>query len=156
MKGVTEWTSEFLTCSWRFLHDPRSIGVCKLLTMSGGWGADMAIDKPTLRKLRDVVGGSDADLMELIQSFLEEAPELLRSLTSARQSADLALVRRSAHSLKSNCRDFGALGASALLSEVETLTANGIMPQDAALTAAYIEVESALRELQAVLAEGTA
>jgi HPt (histidine-containing phosphotransfer) domain-containing protein len=58
--------------------------------------------------LLDIVGGDRADLVELIASFLEEAPQILDSMVAAGNAGDAVTVCRAAHTLKSNARDFGA------------------------------------------------
>ena len=70
------------------------------------------LDRKSIRSLQDIIGGDRADLVDLIASFLEEAPQILGAMASAGQEGDAATVRRSAHTLKSNARDFGAIELS--------------------------------------------
>lgn len=66
------------------------------------------LDQDAIRNLLDVIGGDRADLVDLIASFLDEAPQILDSMVAAAKAGDVATLRRAAHTLKSNARDFGA------------------------------------------------
>ncbi len=79
---------------------------------------EAVIDPAALEKLRDVIGGDPEDLAELIDEFHAVTPEVLAAMKSAADANDLEALRISAHSLKSNGRDFGAV---ALASSCETL-----------------------------------
>jgi HPt (histidine-containing phosphotransfer) domain-containing protein len=91
----------------------------------------MSIDKDALERLRDIVGGDEADLKELIESFLDEAPGLLDALMASRESPDMNAMRRAAHSLKSNAKDMGALAMSELCARIEHSSAAGTVPDPA-------------------------
>jgi HPt (histidine-containing phosphotransfer) domain-containing protein len=66
------------------------------------------LDRNALRTLQEVIGGDRADLVDLITSFLDEAPQILESMSAAAEAGDAVTARRTAHTLKSNARDFGA------------------------------------------------
>ena len=69
------------------------------------------IDAATWAELEQTAG---ADFMgELVQTFLDEAPDLLQALRDAHTAGDADAFRRNAHSLKSNGLTFGALGFAA-------------------------------------------
>jgi len=95
-----------------------------------------------------VVGGEFDYLVELIDSFLEEAPQLLAELNQAVEGGDAAGVRRVAHSLKSNGADFGATAFSNLCKELEMIGKSGEVDSAADLSgqvvAEYERVELAL------------
>jgi len=75
------------------------------------------IDPPTFQALKEMSG---ADFMpELIDTFLEDAPRMLDDLRRALAAGDVETFRRTAHSLKSNCRTFGALDLAELARELE-------------------------------------
>jgi HPt (histidine-containing phosphotransfer) domain-containing protein len=76
------------------------------------------IDKAALQRLLDVIGGDPEDLAELIDEFEATTPKILQDMTAAAATGDIAALRVSAHSLKSNARDFGA---TALATACETL-----------------------------------
>jgi signal transduction histidine kinase/CheY-like chemotaxis protein len=77
------------------------------------------LDPAALRALLDTVGGEFAFLVELIDSFRDEAPRLLAELQRAVEHGDTATVERMAHSLKSNATDFGATTMARLCRELE-------------------------------------
>jgi histidine phosphotransfer protein HptB len=79
----------------------------------------MSIDDAALRNLLATVGNNPKDFVELIESFLEEAPELLDALHEASLASDHKKMLRSVHSLKSNARDFGAIDLSRMCEDFE-------------------------------------
>ena len=106
------------------------------------------LDPTALENLLAVVGGEFGYLAELIDSFLEEAPQLLGELEQFVEDGDAAGVRRVAHSLKSNGADFGAATFSELCKELEMVAKSGDLEGAADLSAQivaeYRKVESAL------------
>ncbi len=114
-----------------------------------------ALDPQALDNLLAMLGGEFAYLVELIDAFLEEAPQLLDELDRSVQGRDAAGVRRVAHSLKSNGADFGATAFSTLCKELEMVGKSGVLNGVASLVtqvdAEYGRVEVAL---EAVRREG--
>ena len=106
----------------------------------------MAIDRGALDKLRELVGGEEADLVELVGSFLEEGPSIMQDMWSSGRASDLAAVRRAAHSLKSNARDMGAAELSQICGRVEARSASG-EPAD------MTEIDNAQRAFDAAVME---
>lgn len=106
----------------------------------------MAIDRGALDKLRELVGGEEADLVELVESFLEEGPSIMQDMWSSARASDLAASRRAAHSLKSNARDMGAAELSQLCARVEARCASGEQ-------ADLVEIDSAQRAFDAAITE---
>jgi HPt (histidine-containing phosphotransfer) domain-containing protein len=78
-------------------------------------------------------------VVELIDTFLLEAPAMLEELRAARSAADADRFRRAAHSLKSNANTFGATTLGALARDIELA---GMKP-DAAADAARIDAVEA-------------
>jgi len=107
------------------------------------------IDAGTFAELQDTAGAEF--VAELVGTFLEEAPAMLADLRSARSAGDAERFRREAHSLKSNCNTFGALGLGAMARELELRGLATDPALDAAaldaLDAAYAQVAATLREL---------
>jgi signal transduction histidine kinase/DNA-binding response OmpR family regulator/HPt (histidine-containing phosphotransfer) domain-containing protein len=106
------------------------------------------LDPTALDNLLSVLGGEFAYLEELIDSFLEDAPQLLAELDQHIGGGDSAGVRRVAHSLKSNGADFGATTFSDLCKELEMIgksgEIDGAASMAAEITAEYGRVEAAL------------
>jgi CheY-like chemotaxis protein len=106
------------------------------------------LDTAALENLLSVLGGEFEYLAELIDSFLEDAPQLLAELHQFVQAGDSAGVRRVAHSLKSNGADFGATTFSNLCKELEMMGKSGALDGAADLAAQigaeYEKVEAAL------------
>ena len=89
---------------------------------------------------------------ELVDTFLVEAPVMLRDLRSALAAGNADAFRRAAHSLKSNCNTFGALTLAAKAKELElTGLAAAVAAKGATLDAVeqeYARVAAALTELK--------
>lgn len=77
------------------------------------------LDRELLRDLQEIIGGSRTDLRKLIVEFLEDAQIQLEEIRKAAEASDPVAVRRIAHSLKSNCRDLGAVAFAQLCAELE-------------------------------------
>ncbi len=89
--------------------------------------AAAVLDPAALRNLLSMLGGEFSYLEELIDSFLEDAPQLLAELDRFVTSRDPDGVRRVAHSLKSNGADFGATTFSDLCKELEMIGKSGAL-----------------------------
>ncbi|WP_341214073.1 Hpt domain-containing protein [uncultured Limimaricola sp.] len=70
---------------------------------------DDVIDPSALERLLAAIGGDPEDLEELLGDFQHEGPRTLSQMQSAARAGDRDALRISAHSLKSNARDFGAV-----------------------------------------------
>ena len=107
------------------------------------------IDANTFEELQNAAGSEF--VAELVDTFLEEAPQLLSELRLALAAAQDERFRRAAHSLKSNCNTFGALGLGGMARELELRGPAADLALDAAalnaLDAAYARVAAALRDL---------
>jgi len=108
-----------------------------------------AIDLAVFRELQDTAGAEF--VVELVDTFFEEAPLMLAELRDARESSDAERFRRAAHSLKSNSMTFGAttLGRLARSLELKGLDASPAADEAAiaALDVAYRDAAEMLREL---------
>ena len=69
------------------------------------------IDTAIFDDLKETAGAEFVG--ELVDTFLVEAPVMLRDLRSALATGNADAFRRAAHSLKSNCNTFGALTLAA-------------------------------------------
>ncbi len=75
------------------------------------------IDKAAFEELKQMSG---ADFInELIDAFLDDAPNMIQQLRVSLAAKDVETFRRNAHSLKSNANTFGATQLAALAKELE-------------------------------------
>jgi len=108
------------------------------------------IDLATFDELKQTTGADF--IVELVDTFLAEAPLLLDELRRSYAKRDTNVFRRAAHSLKSNSNTFGAHTLGAMARELEltgldpVVRANG-QPLDA-LVQEYARVTAALTELR--------
>ena len=58
---------------------------------------------------------------ELIDAFLDDAPNMIQNMHIALDTKDVESFRRNAHSLKSNANTFGATELGALAKELEMM-----------------------------------
>ena len=80
---------------------------------------DLQIDMNTFNSLKDSTGADFID--ELINAFLEDAPNLITQMHAALARNDADSFRRAAHSMKSNAATFGAVQLSIRARELENL-----------------------------------
>jgi histidine phosphotransfer protein HptB len=77
------------------------------------------IDQVTFNELKQMSG---ADFInELIDAFLDDAPNMIQNMHVALDTKDVESFRRNAHSLKSNANTFGAKELGALAKELEMM-----------------------------------
>jgi HPt (histidine-containing phosphotransfer) domain-containing protein len=91
------------------------------------------LDLSALDRLSAMAGGDQAFLVELIDTFLTDAPQLLADMRAVVEKSDSAGLRIAAHSLKSNFADFGALALSELCKQLEALAKAGTLTVTEAL-----------------------
>ena len=77
------------------------------------------IDQATFDELKQMSG--EDFINELIDAFLDEAPNMIQNMRVALAAKDVESFRRNAHSLKSNANTFGATELSALSKELEMM-----------------------------------
>lgn len=70
---------------------------------------------------RDSVGGNPELLLELVEIFFEEYPQLVAGLQSSIESKKYIELRRFAHTLKGCLRYFGETQAGELSSQLEVM-----------------------------------
>ena len=108
------------------------------------------IDRATFDELKETAGAEF--VVELVDTFLAEAPAMLDDLTRALASGDADAFRRAAHSLKSNSNTFGALTLGAMARELELTGLAPALAADGAtldaLAQEYARVAAALTDLK--------
>jgi HPt (histidine-containing phosphotransfer) domain-containing protein len=105
------------------------------------------LDPEALEQLR-ARAGDRAFVVELLDTFLRDAPALLETLRAALEDAEPQRLRRAAHTLKSNGRVFGATRLAELCQELEAVakaeTLAGAAELLAQVDGEYARVASAL------------
>jgi CheY-like chemotaxis protein len=93
--------------------------------------------------------GDRAFVVELVDTFVRDAPRLLETLRGALADAEAQRLRRAAHTLKSNGRLFGAARLAALCQELEAMARAGSLAGAvelvARIDAEYARVADALQ-----------
>lgn len=113
-------------------------------------GTHTALDPVAVDALRELVGDDPEMLREIVVAFLEDAPERLGEITGGLDEGDSTLVRRAAHTLKSNAMTFGALDFANACRELEEAAKDGSL-DEAGRLAAEVEREWALARPQIAL-----
>lgn len=111
---------------------------------------DNPIDQTIYDQLKDAAGAEF--VVELVNTFLEEAPVMLADLRSALVASDADRFRRAAHSLKSNASVFGAQDLAHPARDLELLSLDRPPSELLALLekteAEYARAAAALTEMQ--------
>lgn len=108
-----------------------------------------SIDMNTFNALKEATG--DDFIIELIDTFLADAPDLIAQMKTALANNDIETFRRAAHSMKSNAATFGAAELSNLAKELEGIARENSLNIDDKLDLleeAYHRAETDLRSLK--------
>jgi histidine phosphotransfer protein HptB len=104
------------------------------------------IDKATFEELKQISG---ADFInELIDAFLDDAPNMISQMETAVANQDSVSFRRNAHSLKSNANTFGATDLGALARELEMMGRENNLDIGNRLESLKESLENVAEELQ--------
>ena len=110
------------------------------------------IDRGVLDRLLDSFGGDRGFLGEMLDTFFEDSPRQLEAARAGLATGDTEAVRRAAHSLKSNCANFGALTLSGQCRELELLAKSGSLEGGtellARITTGYEQAQAALQAVR--------
>lgn len=110
------------------------------------------LDPMALKNLQDMAGGDVEFLLDLINTFLQDAPQMLVDMRQSLDSGDAKLLHRAAHSLKSNSAEFGAMKLSEMSRQLETLTKEGSVEGTgeliADIEAEFAQVKAALEQVR--------
>lgn len=99
-----------------------------------------AVDASAIQRLQKDLGGEPAVMRELLDTFLGEAPRILRSMGEALAKGDARLLNRAVHSLKSTAATFGAARLAQLCRTLEA-DSERQMPPDSRARVEAIEAE---------------
>lgn len=87
---------------------------------SPGAHGDALLDQRVLQRLKDLGGDDDPGLfLELIDIFLQDAPQRIDEIRRGLEQGDVKLLERAAHTLKSSSANIGALQFAALCKRIE-------------------------------------
>jgi two-component system sensor histidine kinase/response regulator len=110
------------------------------------------LDPAAIDGMREMVGGDDEFLADLIDTFLRDAPRMLSEMRQALEAGDAEVLRRVAHSLKSNSDSFGATALGDLCRELERMgKANALEGADALIARAdaeFVRVQAAIETVR--------
>ena len=104
------------------------------------------IDKATFDELKQMSG---ADFInELIDAFLDDAPNMMQNMQAALETKDIESFRRNAHSLKSNANTFGATELGVRANELEFMAKENNLDVGTKLDVLKEEFDKAAEELR--------
>jgi HPt (histidine-containing phosphotransfer) domain-containing protein len=105
----------------------------------------VTIDPAAFAELQATTG---ADFVtELVDTFADEAPQMLAEMRTAHASAEADRFRRAAHSLKSNCKTFGAVRLAEMARALEL---DGMPPDTTPLDEVAAEIDVTLAALKSL------
>ena len=93
--------------------------------MAGDLTMGETLDAAAIGALVAMLGDDSEALAELVDAFLDEAPQRLAELHHGVSGADAALLIRAAHTLKANAAMFGAGRLEQLCRDLETAARAG-------------------------------
>ncbi|MDB4918121.1 Hpt domain-containing protein [Mucilaginibacter sp.] len=91
--------------------------------------------------LFEIADGSDEFIVESIEMFLQQTPELLQTIATAIENKDWPLTASAAHKLKPNLGFFGMPVSQATIQEVEIMAKEGA-PSPELLVSKFNEVRA--------------
>jgi HPt (histidine-containing phosphotransfer) domain-containing protein len=113
---------------------------------------DSIIDRMVLDGLLASFGGDMEFLGEMLDTFYDDSPRQLEAARAGLATGDIEVVRRAAHSLKSNCANFGALDLAGQCRELEMLAKAGSLEGGtemlARISARYEQARAALQMIR--------
>jgi signal transduction histidine kinase/CheY-like chemotaxis protein/sensor domain CHASE-containing protein/HPt (histidine-containing phosphotransfer) domain-containing protein len=107
-----------------------------------------AIDGGTFQALKDMTGDDVEMLAEIIDSYLEDAPQRLSAIAEAVDKADASMLRSTSHSLRSLSLTIGAMPLAKLCAELEAMGRAGTTVSASTLV---LQVEKEYQRVEAAL-----
>jgi CheY-like chemotaxis protein len=127
-----------------------ALGRARRISGTGDANGDrMALDASAVQSLREL--GGDGFLVEVVDTFLSDAPALLAMLRASQEGGEAEVLRRTAHTLKSNGQTFGATDFSELCRDLELRAKNGEVDGTAELVERIEREYGALEQALAAL-----
>jgi HPt (histidine-containing phosphotransfer) domain-containing protein len=87
--------------------------------------ADQPNQDLDLSLLNEIADGSDEFIVESIDMFLQQTPEILEAIAAGLSADDLLAAGGAAHKLKATLGFFGMLNTQALIQQIETACKTG-------------------------------
>ena len=109
--------------------------------------ASPVLDAKVLRELRDIM---EDDYVNLLQTYLDNAPQLVAEVQAALGRGDVSAMVIPVHSLKSSSANVGAMQLSSLARKAERLARAGSLGE---AEAAFRDVEAAFHDADTALRE---
>jgi two-component system sensor histidine kinase/response regulator len=110
------------------------------------------IDRTALHRLLESLGDDRDFFAELLGTYFDDSPQQIAAMQAALAAGKAEDLRRAAHSLKSNSKNFGALVLAEKCKELEEMGKAGVLDGAAghiALVAAeYEKARAALEAIQ--------
>jgi 2-amino-4-hydroxy-6-hydroxymethyldihydropteridine diphosphokinase len=98
-----------------------------------------------LAPLFEIADGSNEFLVEFIEMFLHQTPELLTTISNGLAAQDWPVVAAAAHKLKPNLGTFGMPISQALMQEIELMAKSGA-PAVELINAKYTDVKAIIAD----------
>jgi len=95
--------------------------------------------------LEEIADGSNEFLVESIDMFLHQTPELLTIIANGLAAEDWTTVAQASHKLKPNLGFFGMLISQAMMQEIELMAKAGAPAPDV-LNAKFIDVQAIIAD----------
>ena len=108
------------------------------------------LDETVIAGLQDLVEADPTLIDDLLETFEEQAPQLLAQIREGLATTDAELVRRAAHTLKGSSANLGASTLADLASQVERVGKDGLAADPSALVD---QIEALLPRVGAALRE---
>ncbi|MDP9080543.1 MAG: Hpt domain-containing protein [Bacteroidota bacterium] len=106
--------------------------------------------------LFEIADGSDEFIVESIEMFLQQTPDLLQTITGAIENKDWTLAASAAHKLKPNLGFFGMPASQANIQEVELMAKAGAPDPELLISkfnAVHAVISANLPRLETIRAE---
>ena len=87
--------------------------------------SDEVTKELNLEYLQEVSGGDEEFEQDILDTFLETAPDLLEALQSAIAASDAAALRHASHTLKGSSRSIGGQPFSKICEAIEAFAKQG-------------------------------
>ncbi|HET7830495.1 MAG TPA: response regulator, partial [Candidatus Limnocylindrales bacterium] len=117
--------------------------------------AERAVDPRAIAELLETVGGDEAFVAEVVDTFLVDAREQVAAMRGALAEEDHATLGRAAHTLKGNSLDMGATSLAAITLQLEEQARAGDTTDAASrIDAAEVALDRVAEALAAARAAG--